>query len=293
MKILVTGATGFLGSHIVKALVQYKHEVVILKRSFSNTIRIQEALDRIIAYNIDQCDIEQVFREQRDIDAVIHTATCYGRSGETIAAVQHTNTVFPLVVLENAIANSVNLFINTDTVLDKYLNYYALTKGQFVEFGKKLADEGKIKFINLKLEHFYGPNDDDSKFISYVINQCKNSVAELNLTKGEQKRDFVYVDDVVDAYVLLLTQKYQENGFQEYEIGSGNIISIQDVVRLIHKLSYSRTKLNFGAIPYRQNEMMISKANIDDLLKIGWEPMVALEAGLRKCIGDVRHEDTH
>lgn len=284
MKILVTGATGFLGSYIVKALIQNGHEVIILKRSFSNTRRIQEELAKVIAYNVDQYKIEQVFKEHNDIDAVIHTATCYGRRGETICMLQDANTVFPLSVLEGAIASGVNLFINTDTVLDKNLNYYSLTKGQFLEIGKKLADEGKIKFINLKLEHFYGPGDDDSKFISYVIKQCRNNIAELNLTKGEQKRDFVYIDDVVNAYMLFLNNLKSKGNFNEYQVGTGKSIAIRELVLLIYQLTAATIKLNFGAVPYRKNELIDSCANIDKLEKMGWKPQLDVESGIRKTL---------
>ena len=67
MKILVTGATGFLGSHLVKALLKEKHQVIILKRSFSDTWRIEDVLENLISYDIDQYDLEKIFKEQNKI----------------------------------------------------------------------------------------------------------------------------------------------------------------------------------------------------------------------------------
>ena len=136
--------------------------------------------------------------------AVVHTATCYGRNRETPLEVFEANLKFPLDLLEKAALFSTDTFFNTDTILYKYLNGYSLSKHQFVEWGKQYADEHKIKFCNIKLEHMYGPGDDDSKFTTYVINSCLNNVPEVKLTLGEQERDFIYIDDVVSAYQLLL-----------------------------------------------------------------------------------------
>lgn len=84
MKVLVTGATGFLGSHLVKVLLKQEHEVIILKRSFSNTWRINDVLSKLISFDLDLCDLELPFKQVKNINAIIHTATCYGRHYESI-----------------------------------------------------------------------------------------------------------------------------------------------------------------------------------------------------------------
>lgn len=285
MKVLVTGATGFLGSHLIKALLKEKYDVIALKRSFSNTRRIDEVLDQVTTYNIDQCALEFPFKEQGHIDAIIHTATCYGRKNESIVKIHDTNTNFPLKLLETAVQFNTKTFFNTDTILEKDVNTYALSKKQFVEWGKTFTNARKIQFINLKLEHIYGPDDDESKFVTYIINSCLNNVPVLDLTKGEQQRDFIYIDDVVSAYMILLKQYHEEKAaFGEYEIGSGETISIKDFVLMVHKLTRSKTKLNFGAVPYRENEMMETKANTWLLNKLGWGSKNTVQSGIRKVV---------
>ena len=295
MKVLVTGATGFLGSHIVKQLLRENHEIIILKRSFSDLWRIADAMEHVASYDLDKMNnLQSLFQEQGHIDAVIHTATCYGRKNESLSRIYETNFLFPLKLLEAAAFFNTATFFNTDTSLYKYLNNYSLSKKHFLEVGKNFADVGKINFINMKLEHIYGPQDDESKFVTYIIKSCLANIPELKLTKGEQKRDFIYIDDVVNAYTVLLHHAIDEKRkFQEFEIGTGQAITIKELVEKIHSLTHSSTNLNFGALPYRENEIMESKAGNGTLIEAGWIVNSLLEKNLTKCIGDVKSEITN
>ncbi|MEH2235270.1 NAD-dependent epimerase/dehydratase family protein [Nostoc sp.] len=283
--VLVTGATGFLGSHLVKRLLAEKYQVIILKRSFSNTERINDILSNLSIYDIDKCDLETPFYDHKKIDVVIHTATCYGRKNESITDVLETNTLFPLKLLEIATFFKADTFFNTDTILSKYINSYSLSKKHFLDWGKQFAVTKKIHFINLKLEQIFGEGDNSSQFVNHVIRSFLSNVEELKLTQGEQKRDFIYIADVVSAYMVLLSNiQLNSSFFIEYEIGSGQAISIKEFVQLIHNLTKSKTRLSFGSLPYRQGEIMCSEASIKPLLKMGWQPQYSLESGLCKTM---------
>lgn len=285
MKVLVTGATGFLGSHVVKALLNQGHDIVILKRSFSDIWRIANVLPYLSAYDVDNCELELPFCEHGKIDAVIHTATCYGRKGERVSEVMEANTAFPLRLLETATFFNTTTFFNTATILYKYLNSYSLSKRQFAEWGRQFAEDQKITFVNIKLEHMYGPGDDDSKFVTFVIKSCMENMAELKLTPGEQKRDFIYIDDVISAYSLLLKKSaMQKEFFQEYDLGTGKAVSVRELVETVHSLTNSTAKLNFGALPYREHEIMESRADIGPLNALGWSSKVSLIDGLISTI---------
>lgn len=283
--VLVTGATGFLGSHLVKILLKKDYDVIILKRSFSNTWRINDVLSRLTSYDIDVCNLEQPFQEAGKIDSVIHTSTNQGRNHETISEIFAANTIFPLQLLEIAASFHTKLFINTDTILNKELNSYALSKHHFKEWGKQFANQGKILFVNNKLEHIIGPGDDEFKFSTYIIKHCLNNAAELELTLGEQKRDFIYINDVVSAYLLLLKKAPQQPElYQEYELGSGQAISIREFVETVHQMTQSKTVLKFGALPYRKYEIMNFQADIEKLKTLGWSPSYSLKKGLELTI---------
>jgi CDP-paratose synthetase len=289
--VLVTGATGFLGSHLVKSLLKKDYQVIILKRSFSNTWRINDVLSQLICFDIDVCEIDQPFKEAEKIDAIIHTATCYGRHNDSISDVFTANTVFPVKLLETAASFKVNTFINTDTFYNKGivpykgLPNYSLSKYQFTEWGKLFASLDKIKFCNIRLEQIFGSLDDDTKFVTYLIKNCLSNIDTLNLTAGEQERDFIYVDDVVSAYLFLLEQLNQiPKKYAEYELGCGQSIPLREFVKTVHNLTHSRTQLNFGVLPYRDNEIMHSQANIEPLNKLGWFTQWKLQDALTETI---------
>ena len=284
-KVLITGATGFLGSYLVKELLRQNYDVIILKRSCSDTKRINDVLDKLICYNIDDCDLIQIFHDFVKIDLIIHTATLYGNKNENISELLYANTVFPLHLLELGCLFNTETFFNTDTSLNKNFNNYSLSKKQFMEWGKQLAYQKKIRFINIQLERIFGFDDDDSKFIPYLIKSCLKNVPYINLTPGEQQRDFIYIYDVLSAYSLLLNlADHQPKWYQDYDLGSGEVVTLQKFVETVKCLTNSSTELRFGAIPYRANEIMISQANLSKLQRLGWQPNFTLEDGLRQTI---------
>ena len=286
-KILITGITGFLGSKLAMELVRTGYEVIALKRKSSSLKRLESFKNEITLYNIEEVDFQNVFKTHNKIDFIIHTATSYGRNNESPWEIFEANTGFPLKLLDAASMANVSKFINTDTILDKYLNLYSLSKNHLLEWGKFYSMRNKIEFINMRLEHFYGSDDDDSKFTSYVINKCNSNTKTLQLTSGEQKRDFIYIDDVVTAYTTVLKRVNSHNKwFDEYDVGSGNSSSIKDFVEMVRRLTNSNIELNFGALPYRKNEVMNSKADVKRLIDLGWKCKYNLEEGLKLTINN-------
>lgn len=283
--ILLTGVTGFLGSNLAKALINEDYQVIALKRKSSSLERIKSILDKIQLFDIEEVDFSTFFQRNHKIDIVIHTATNYGRNNEMPWEVFDANTSFPLKLLDGASAANVTKFINTDTILDKYLNLYSLSKNHLLDWGKFYSMRNKIEFINMRLEHFYGPGDDDSKFTSYVINSCISNSITIQLTPGEQSRDFIYIEDVVSAYLTVLKRDNVGNDFfAEYDVGSGKSVTIRKFVETVHKITKSNIKLEFGAVPYRDGEVMKSKANIAALINLGWLCKFNLEKGLMLTI---------
>lgn len=277
--VLISGSTGFLGSYLTKCLKK-NYKVIILKRSFSKTWRIDDIISEVLSYDIDQVDIRQVF-EDNTIDIVIHTATNYGRSNEELIDIIESNFLFPLQLLEKSVFNRTKMFINADTAIPRGMNPYALSKKQFLDWLKLY--QNRIHIINMKIEHMYGCRSDSNNFITYLIrNMLKNK--SIDLTEGYQQRDFIFVEDVVNAFEKVLESSKINKAYNEFEVGSGKSISIRNIVQLICKVIDSKSVLNFGATPYRRGEVMESKSNIVKLKKIGWRPKITLEEGILRTV---------
>ncbi|MCH8328178.1 MAG: NAD(P)-dependent oxidoreductase, partial [Candidatus Marinimicrobia bacterium] len=268
-----------------------EQEVTALKRSFSDTTRILPVLDKIVCYDVDLAGWQQLFQTQPNIEAILHTATVYGRDGESFTEIFDVNTRFALELLEYAVAARVNLFINADTSLPPETNAYALSKHQFQAWGRSFCEVEDINFINIRLEHMYGPGDDVSKFTSRVIRSCLDKQPELELTEGSHKRDFIYIDDVISGFMTLLLNDWtEENRFMEFDLGSGQPVAIRELVEAIHRLTDSRTSLKFGALPTRKNEPMTTCSQTDPLEVLGWSCKTSLEQGLQTTIAAFRNE---
>jgi CDP-paratose synthetase len=289
--ILLTGATGFLGSHLLEALIQENYNVVILKRSFSDTWRIDHLMKKVKWYDIDKLPFEKAFEEQK-IDAVIHTAANYGRKNEKVSEVVDNNLIFGLKILETAASSQTDIFFNADTLQYKYLSNYTLAKKQFAEWLKFFGESGKIKVVNCKIEHMYGPRDDNKKFGIWLLEQMLSNEKEIRLTTGEQKRDFIYVTDIVKAYLLLLGQTDRFQKFNEYDVGTGNQVNVKEfVLKLKETVEIQQNKplsaeLHFGSIPYRQGEKMDISENVSPLFALGWRPAVSLTEGLKLMVSE-------
>lgn len=287
MKVLLTGGTGYLGKQLANQLIARGNDLVVLKRSSSDMshYQIENLAKKVELVDVDKFQLAHYESDFGQFDAVIHAATCYGRNGESFEELERSNNLWPLSLLQ-AVPNDRDLrFVNVGTSLPSFTNPYALSKRHFKDWGKYISQSKALSFINVELEHFYGPFDAANKFPSWIIRSCMDNVPELALTDGQQKRDFVYIDDVVKALELLLfTDKLSENRYLDVELGSGVAYRVKEFVEMVKEITESKTNLNFGAVESRKNEPSECCANIDLMKSFGWAPTVALENGIRKVM---------
>ena len=283
MKILLTGGTGFLGSNLLRRLLSLGHELFCIKRETSSLERVNFFKHKIKWFNLETSDFDEIISSYK-IEGIIHCATDYGRKQLNPIQTIETNLILPLKLLHAAASNNVHVFINTDTVLDKRVDTYSLSKRQFSEWLEKYSND--ILTINVALEHFYGPFDNDSKFVTYVILKMLGNEDSIDFTLGLQKRNFVYIEDVIDAFIVILNNINKlDNSFHNFEVGTEDSVTIKDFVGLVKKLcNNNTTDLNFGAINYRENEVMNTNTNTEKLKSLGWFPRFSLEDGLKNTI---------
>lgn len=254
-----------------------------LRRATSNFDRVSDLSSEVTWVDLETTDFNKFFAIHQ-INYVLHCATDYGRKQVDPNRTIEANLILPLKLLHAAAINGVSAFINTDTILDKGVSNYSLSKKQFVDWLESYSD--RIIGINVALEHFYGPCDDPSKFVTYIIHSLLSDVECIKLTEGRQTRDFIYISDVISAFITLIkcapTFKHR---YYRFEVGSAQSVEIRKFVELAKEICHNnKTSLDFGAIPYRKNEVMSSDVNISELSALGWHPEVSLLEGLNKTI---------
>ena len=194
---LLTGGHGFVGHQLVKSLVAMKHRVVLLVRPESNLDLIQGMPDlRYVYYDdLDHCMGDAKF------SAMIHLATNYGRSSQKKIIDDNIKLGYDLLNL--CIKHKVAYFINTDTCVDAKYSLYAATKKSFLEILKYYGANTNLSVANVQLQHVFGNGDRSMSFVASALDKIRNNV-DVDATFGEQKRDFVYIKDVVSAYLAVV-----------------------------------------------------------------------------------------
>jgi len=291
MKILLTGGSGFLGSALARHLRAAGHAVALLLRPASSLQRLGEAADGLAIGRCSSNAQIQAFMLAQAPDAVVHTACCYGRQGETLLQLLDTNLRLGVQLLQGlqavqAATGRRGLLLNIGSCLAPEVSAYALSKAQLPAWGRSLALAGGPRFLNLLLQHMYGPGDDPAKFSSQVLRACRSHQPTLALTAGAQRRDFIHVDDVVQACALLLQPAVQAQlaDADALDLGSGEAPTLRSFVETVHSLTRSRTVLQFGALPYRPHEAMHCQADTRRLRALGWAPRFDLRAGLQHTL---------
>ena len=228
--------------------------------------------------------------------AVIHLATCYGRNGESREEIFAANYDFPKTLLCAAVENKIKKFLSADTFfipslgLDEGLRSYVESKKLFLDDASRFAANGGTRFINLKIFQAYGPGDRPEKFLPSLITKLRAN-STVAFTEGRQVRDFIYVTDIARAFLAVAGCPDRELKTSEFDIGTGVGSSIRDIALLVKEELKSRSKLNFGELPYRDNEIMSSIADVSALRALHWSPEVSIQEGVSLMLKAIDNEN--
>lgn len=303
MTILLTGASGFIGSHVLERLVRDNHQVTLLLRKSSDTWRIVPLLSKVQIIHEDT--LEQYFASNPP-EMIMHFATHYVKAHQAsdVAQMIDGNVRLPSLLLEHAAASRTKYFINIGTCFEydqspksisessqiKPYNLYASTKVSFESILQYYASHTSLKALTLKLFYPYGEKD-NTKVIQLIIRAVKHQ-QELVISKGEQRLDFTYVHDLVDATLaamrFLKSSKYQH--YEVVNIGTGKGVMLKDIAAFIN---------NMGKQPmvkcereYIENEIMAMVADSSKAKKLlGWEPRTTIELGLARMWEYYQHHE--
>ncbi len=301
-RIFITGATGFIGSHLARRLIQEGYDVAVMKRATSDCSRIRDLADSITTCDVDLRNSGEVTESVAEYnpDAILHLVTYYvvEHTPHEIGVMLDTNVKGTVNLLEAAKESGITAFINTSTCavyedIGRKLaendnirpqNLYALSKLLAEEACSFYADNYGVNTVTLRLFPPYGPADNERRLIPYVT-RCLLNGESPNLTTGKQKWDFVYVDDIVDAFLAALRAFPTQQAHEIFNIGTGNAVSIFDVVTKIKEITGADTELKWGAVPHRKNEVWLNSAEGKKSSEIlGWQAKTNIDAGLAETI---------
>ena len=289
-RVLLTGGAGFLGSHLTRACLQEDWQVGVIYQPQGGISQIEELGSQISVYPVNG-QTEQVLDiiEQFQPDLVFHLASVFlaQHSPKDILMLVDSNIAFGTQILEAMALNNVPYLVNTGTSWQHYLdeeynpvNLYAATKKAFEDILEYYIQAGGVKAISLKLFDTYGPADPRHKLFQVLASAAREG-SRLEMSPGEQLLDLVYIDDVVNAFIIAAKRLFdgKVQAHERYAVSSGQPIRLRELVEIYQQVTGRTLDIAWGGNPYREREMMTPWSRGEQLP--GWEPVIGYEEGIK------------
>jgi len=289
MKIFISGATGFVGQHLIPQLIYNGHTVSILLRQNSNRAVAAKYNVESFCDNEDTGELVKYFHDNH-FDGIIHLAAYYvpEHKPDDISELIKANVLLGTRLMDAASRNNVTWFLNTGTFWQHYnnadyspVNLYAATKQALDTIARYYQEVYGLCFCTLKLNDTYGPNDTRPKLINFW-KANSNTGKCMEMSPGDQLIDIVHVDDVVSAFLkilnLLATSSDEYNG-KSYVVSSGKSLTLKQLAKIFEQSRQATLNIKWGAKPYRRREVMSPYSR--GIVVPGWSPQITLEDGLR------------
>lgn len=288
---LVTGASGFIGSHLVRRLVEEGWRVHLVTRG--DPVRETKGCGDAPDLYLHTCESSgrDLYRTLRDVnpDVVFHLASFFRaqHQPDDIPPLVESNLEFGAHLLDAMASAGVRRLVNTGTSWqhadgDEYhpVCLYAATKQAFEAIAQFYVEAAALQVVTLKLTDTYGPHDRREKLFTLLRRAAEDGLS-LSMSPGEQLLDLVYIDDVVEGYLVAARRLLAQGRPQEqFLLSSGVLYRLRDVVRLYERVVGRSLDVHFGARPYRDREVMTPWQSGPRLP--GWRSAVSLEDGIRR-----------
>ena len=302
--VLITGGAGFIGSHLVRKLVYVgaKVSVVVKYNSIIDCPRLVHVWNKIKVIEADLRNADSVIAISKlKFDFIFHFAA-YNHVGDSFTHVSesiNSNLFSTINLLEHGPKFKKFIHIGSSEIygLQKKLPFrvketpnpispYAIGKYSSEMYARLKSKKEKSNLICIRPFNTFGPYQSEKAIIPEIIIKSLLN-REIETTPGEQTREFNYIDNIIDG-IILLSKKVQHYD-EPINLGTNNPIKIKNLVRKIHNFSGSKSKLKIGKLKYRPNEIWKMHAENKFILKLGWEPQVSLDVGLKLSINWYRN----
>jgi nucleoside-diphosphate-sugar epimerase len=292
MKILLTGATGFIGQNLIKHLLDEHHSIITLIRPDSNTSALDKRVSRVV-YSGKIDDLITLFQNEH-FDGVIHLASLFlaAHKSQDIFGLIHSNIQFGTELLEACKLSKTPWFINTGTFWQHYenetynpVNLYAATKQAFEDIAKYYTETSGLIFTTLKLNDTFGPNDTRNKVFN-LWHSLSKTEERLDMSPGDQIIDICYIEDVIDAYKTLIRHIQSNPNLvknKTFAIYSGERMSLKNLANVFANSIGKTLNIRWGGREYREREVMIPQDKIAPLPE--WKAHYTLTEAIHKTLG--------
>ena len=279
-RVLVSGATGFIGSEVTKRLIELNAQVSVITRTKPDV----KSVNWINVMDTDSFPYQEIVEFNPEV--VIHLATRFQswHSPADIKALIQSNIEFGTNLLESA-KDTGAVFVNINSAWQHFesrqyspVSLYAATKQAFADIAQYYGETG-LDLRNLTLYDTYGPTDKRDKLIRQLLNTASSN-EHLDMGPGDKLINLLFVSDVVAA-ILRIAELPRAPMIQNYVVRAENSISIRELVTEIEKVTKKELNVNWGARVARPREMA-SDWVFGELLP-GWQQNVRLVAGLTSC----------
>jgi len=297
MRCFVTGASGFVGSHLVRTLVERGHQVTVLLRPESSSARLQDCLSRVSVVHGDMRDVEgmRALWPEEAFDVAFHLAWS-GVTGEARNfPSQITDNVVQSLLLWKALQqHGCKTFVGLGSQAEYGPQSGILTETSPVHpqtaygvakltLGMQLQEaclRSGMRFLWFRLLSAYGPADDEKHMVPSLV-QALMERKRPALTAGEQIWDYLYVQDAAEA----LAMAAESTAEGTFTLGSGHAVRLRDFVSFVRDCIDPALAVGFGEVPYGPDQVMYLKADITKLSQAtGWQPRTTMADGIRQTV---------
>jgi len=300
-KVLITGGAGFIGANFVYKFLELGYDVIVAEKKGVDLWRLEKIKDKIdfcftelAKYN----EIEKFITEKKP-EIVLHFAVygAYQRTQQDIDTTIDVNLKGTINLVNACNKLGVRCFINTGTNSEYGIknspmketdileadNLYAITKGAATMHCQMMARKFSFPVATMRPFAVYGYYEEKERLIPIIIKSCLTNT-KLELSSPDSVRDFIFIEDLIDAYLLAIENIQKIKG-EIFNIGSGKQCTIAGVVKLIKNITNSDIAPEYGQIRPAQTEPKLWVADISKIEKLlGWRPRYILEDGLKKDI---------